>query len=346
MDSYFLSRMLAMECREDAVTEVFASLLELPPLRDAFIHRVLGAPEIDGSDLRVERQYENRNARGIPDVVLHSKNVFLMIENKLGALLTDNQPCEYLKEVLHWKVGAPEGHGYLIVQMPAKRLATLTLECQARLAGLAAEDLARVPVRYITWEMTAAAFREVRLDAPAAAFVRDNFSKLVEEVASRTSAPLTKEHVMNLNDAKVLGAVSALQNLMSDLKKRAERDGDFGVKMCWDFSDVSIEVWPSGDKGRSLYIVCSFDAGVRLRGGPLWAQLSGAAFKDVAVKAKLVAMGIHLHPRMPDWVDGDVAALELQPDVDPPVQCERIWEKVVAIVNAAAPVAVGAGPVA
>lgn len=335
MDELFLTRMLAMECREDAVTEVFASLLEVPLLRHAFLARVLEADAFAGAALKVNRQYENKNARGIPDVALEGDDVFVLIENKLGAPLTANQPCQYFEEVRLWKREVPHGHAYLVIQAPEKRIAVLSKKCDELLAASCAASLSEVAVRYISWERTAAVFRAAPVDDVVVAFIRDNFSKLVADAASRTSAPLTKEHVLHLSDPDVLDALSALQKLLADLDARARRDDDFEVKAWWDFADVSIEIWPRGDKSRAVFVVCSFDAGRRLGAGPLWLQLSGAAYNRPWVKARLGVLDVHLSPPEPNWVEGDITPLELRPNEDPPDQCERLWTRIVGVVAAA-----------
>jgi hypothetical protein len=338
MDDLFLTRMLAMECREDAVTEVFASLLEVAPLRTAFLRHVLEADEIAELPLRVDRQYENRNARGIPDVALHGDGVFVLIENKLGAPLTPNQPCEYFEEVRRWKADARGGHGYLVIQAPEKRLGVLSAKCTELLKAKCAEYLEDVPVKCISWERTARAFQEVTLADPVAAFARNNFTKLVSDVASRASAPLTKGDIMLLRDRAVLDALCNLQRLMADLRARADREEAYETKVWWDFADVSIEVWPRGDKSRHVYIVCSYDAALRVGGGPLWLQLSGDAFRSAGMKSRLAAAGHQLHAPQPDWVEGAITPLELVADLDPPEQVERLWQAVVRIVGTVEPV--------
>lgn len=346
MDELFLTRMLAMECREDAITEVFATLLDVAPLRAAFLRHVIEAPEFAEVDVRVDRQYENRNARGIPDVALHGEGMFILIENKLGARLTANQPCQYLHEVRAWATEAPGGFGCLIIQAPEKRLGALSAECDRRLRGeqLAANDPVRV--RYISWEQTSRAFQAVDLHDPVAAFVRTNFSKLVAALSLAASPPITKEDVMYLKDAKVLCAMSAMQRLMGDLMARVDREDAFETKVWWDFADVSIEVWPRGDKSRHVFVVCSFDTALRLGGGPLWLQLSGDAFGSAGVKARLTSAGYRLHEPQPDWVPGAITHLELEADLDPPEQVERLWQRVTSIMDtvetAAVPVTTGA----
>lgn len=327
MESGFLARLLDADTHEDRLTEVFATLLEVPPLGRAFFENVLCARGPREAPT-VHRQYENRDARGVPDLALIAPDLFMLIENKLGAAFTVNQPCEYVKEV---QARSAPGRGWLVVQVPEKRKATLGLEIEARLRILG--DPSGCEVHLITWEQTAAAFAAVQLDQPAA-FLRDNFIQLVRRASAEVSAPLTEEHVTTLANPNALAAVAAVEDILRDVFTLAPDRGLWVSKPYGDFDHYGFDLRPtSDDSARELGVCSSFRTGAKLGAGPLFVQLTGLGYDALAQRA-LAASGATLHaPTEPSWVPRPIVSLHLQPSLDPPAQAQQVLAQIAAIID-------------
>jgi hypothetical protein len=99
---------------EDARTELLAELIKHPAILRAFLSRIGQAPPRGA--LRISTRQANVFARGIPDLVLEAEGFKVIVEDKLGAEFTDNQPKEYLEELVQWRAKTGGDTVALVIQ--------------------------------------------------------------------------------------------------------------------------------------------------------------------------------------------------------------------------------------
>jgi hypothetical protein len=118
-DDRFLSTLMDSGRGENGLTEFLAGLLRVPVIRRVFFHSVLGSdvPEQVLASATVVSEDESASGKGVPDVAIRAgDDVFVLVENKLGAPFTDNQPHEYLRSLKVWKDTRASGLAMLVVQ--------------------------------------------------------------------------------------------------------------------------------------------------------------------------------------------------------------------------------------
>lgn len=336
MDARLLTRVMeeAASSRENAVTEVLATLLEHPPLGDAFLQKALQL-DTRATRLSVERQYENQAARGYPDLALLDVGLFALVECKLNAGLTDLQPQEYAKELVAFRLRNPTSLVCLALVAPEARVAPLSAECCSRLGRERGSSFAGegVHLRTLSWRAVAAVFEKVPLEG-AAAFVRDSFCQLCAYVEAQASRCLTEEDVVLLTDPKVLRAVAALEDCLHELIVLGKRTG-YDVKPRYEYDCQGFYASPRSHPEREVWVGVSHRTGSALGVAPLFVQLMGKGFATVELQRVRDAGWEPVAPTEPDWVAGHIIPLRINADLDPPSHATTLWSQVEAIIAAA-----------
>jgi hypothetical protein len=246
---------------EDAHTELFAELLRINELADAFTKELLGF-QMERSALEeqeVETQWQNVEGSGRPDVAIRAPSYFVLVENKLGAGLTKNQPGGYLEELASWKSSHESGTAVLCIQVPASRLESIERKVWEALklpldTGVTAE-VRRVGIRLITWQQTADVFGGVALSDPIAAYLRDCFCELIPTSTTHVPLELDEERLEMINDIRMQNAVVALQDTLARLRRKV-REQDYKTGDAAGPADFSYQGFAlqRADKGGWLVI--------------------------------------------------------------------------------------------
>lgn len=336
MDAQLLTRVIeeAAASRENAVTEVFATLLAERVVCAAFLQKTLTL-EARHETVSILRQYENQNADGYPDLALLDSGLLVLVECKLNAGLTPIQPQEYAKELSAWSMQNPAGVACLAILAPERRVPPLMAECCARLGcGPATASLAGgVRLRIISWRQVAATFTELPLEG-ATAFVRDNFCELVSFVEAQASRCLTEETLAMLTDSQVLTAVAALEDCLHELLVLAKRS-EYTVRPKLEYDCQGCYVSPPSHPERSIWVGVSHRTGAALGVVPLFVQLVGAAFGEPELRRLRAAGFLPIAPTEPDWLSRPIISLRVRSNLDPPLQAAQLWAQVTDILTAA-----------
>jgi len=217
-----------MDCGrgENGLTEFLANLLRTTAILQAFLGEVLAVrlPEDVLGTATVTSEDEAACENGVPDVAIRvGDDLFVLIENKLGAPFTLNQPHEYLQSLKVWKDTRASGHAMLVIQGPDARIPALTEETWRllgdRLPGLprTATSYGGVEVRVVSWSDTRRALEGLSIEHPVVSYLLQSFLHLLPIVLESTSRIVTQEHLMRLNDKTVLDAVAAAEDVLSDV---------------------------------------------------------------------------------------------------------------------------------
>ena len=212
---------------EDSCTEVLAELLRHRQFAEALLS-LLGL--VCPSSYEVSTQVVNQTARGRPDLVLVGGGVYLVIESKVWARLTENQPNEYVKDI-----AAKSNLGNRIVTflVPEDRLAVVRNKVADRLEALHRQDpsTCEVRVEHLTWTRVRRAFSSVEVSEPLLAYLVESFAQMVETHITVTRLALTEKRQRMLENRDVIESFVALSDLVTRLNTHLERDGD-QVKRC------------------------------------------------------------------------------------------------------------------
>ena len=325
---------------EDAHTEILLDLLQKPRILRRFLEEVLRIPTggltaEDGVEIRT--QVANQDARGVPDLhIRRDPHLFVLVENKLKAGFTDNQPGEYMKELRIWKTEHPHGVAALVVQAPEGRLDTLLQHAWGRLAREGCKDRQGenegVLLRFVSWQETAKSLSDIDLEEdPATAFIRDGLLDLIPTTERMSSIPLTKEIVSVLTDQASLSALTAmgdaLRDVASELKERGEVVGKTSIASDFTYWGFYTQEDVAGI-GR-MWIGAFPRAGVRFGRGPLWMQVSGETPVGDGWEQRFELAGIVAHDpsEFPGW-GGTLVALDLEPDKLPEEQARQLADEI------------------
>jgi hypothetical protein len=230
-------RLLAtlMDCGrgENGLTEFLAALLRTPVIRQSFLSDVLGLRLSEDvlAAATVTSEDEAASAKGVPDISIRAgDDIFVLVENKLGAPFTDNQPHEYVRSLKAWKDERPAGRAMLVVQGPDARMQALTDETWRLLAqklpGLprTATSYGGVELRFIKWSETRSVLTRLSVEHPVVSYLLQSFLYVLPIELESTSRIVTEEYMMKLNDKTVLEAVASVEDVLRDVgKKLSER---------------------------------------------------------------------------------------------------------------------------
>jgi hypothetical protein len=191
------------DLHEDQLTEILAAVLQYPEYRLAFCCDVLGLRQVEvDTKTSVETQPENETAHGQPDVRIPLRKSFVLVENKLAAGFTPNQPGEYIKEVKN-------KHGkFLVIQVPKRRLAWARSECGDNPL-----------ICLVTWEQTLLALGKVRARDSVGQYLGESLISLLQNVLPKLPYPLQEETMTILRSPDYWQATTDLFNLMAALRK-------------------------------------------------------------------------------------------------------------------------------
>jgi hypothetical protein len=268
---------------EDAHTELLAELLRVPDLQRAFCERVLGLPDRLDQPLNVATQVGNRSAAGFPDLSIEGPGLHILVESKLGAGLTPNQPGEYMRELAIRRANSG-GRALLALLVPVSRMEHMRVQLRNRLGlpeltGAVAEHHG-VGLRLISWAEVAEALRDVQVADPVIAYLRDSFVDLVPRIISYAPVPLTREHIAIVNTQNFALAHVAIADMLDAVRKALKERGEIvaeskGKDLAWG----GFTTRPADNPGLTIWIGYHYRLAVRLPdSSPLWMQFGGAAF--------------------------------------------------------------------
>ncbi len=293
--SGLLHRISSMKA-EDTVTEVLARLLTVPACADA-LHQVFGVPAgLPRTGWSVSTQVAAGSGR--PDLVVRRPGYHLIVENKLGANLTEKQPKEYLRELERTCVA--ENVGRLVFCVPARRRVALWQEV-TELASAQMEALQpRVALDMVTWKQVHESVCGIVLEDPIERYIHAEFLRLLEDWIDEPvhTDPITEQEADMLRQPEVINSMVALADLIRgtryELGPRFEvATGGGGADLTWG----GFSFGPGSGK-RKLWFGYFFRASAALETdhGPLWLQVGWRDAKD-AVEAS----GVTVYPVPPGW---------------------------------------------
>lgn len=286
----FLTNIIYAETTEDRYTEAFAALLRVPDLRRAWVLAAVGtelglsAEDVDA--MHVETQGPNEFAAGYPDMKVFSRGTILLVENKLAAGFTKNQPGEYLKELREQK-RATGARVALVIQAPAHRLSSLRDYCEGEKRD---GDI----LAYFSWERTAELLGRCSVPPDSAtALLRDSFGKLVRNAGLRTGRQVTAEQYQRLAARDTLLAVAALEDTVLAVAGELKRRGravkqDIGAQYSGFYVGAT-------EGNHDCWFGISYHAGLETAQGPLWLQaigdISDARVEEIGRRLRLRVVG-------------------------------------------------------
>jgi len=220
INSDLLTRIFKVCGNEDMATEVLHCLIENVTVRESYLKQVLKVNVEDSSDTdNISTQHANEESKGVPDLRIETENSLIIVENKLGAGLTDNQPVEYVKELLRSEKPIKQ----LILQVPNKRLVAVKKEVTRRI--ISEQDLCLVKV--ISWEDTVEWLKTADLpDTPVFSYLRQSalllFQKMLTGFFQQIRLPITEDDVdilLSKGHARATVAlIDLLQSVVEELK--------------------------------------------------------------------------------------------------------------------------------
>lgn len=339
-DDSLLLRVLDASCEEDRFTEILGWLLGPGGLLPTFLELAeLRFAEGALRDVSIGTQHKNKNAKGYPDLAIRGSQVFVLVESKLSAAFTENQPCEYVRELACF--AETDRAAALVIVAPEKRLTSLHGECWRRLnadprvAGRASSGVGGIPVRLISWERVASALEGARIFDPAVDYVRRAFTRAVTTRMSELSPPLTEEHATMFADRATLAGVAALEDLVRDTEAVFKRNG-YAVKDYTDRTTRGFCATPGGASELEVWVGTCFRTGAALAISPLIVHLTGSGFGE-AVLAKLRSEGwTILSPADRNWVEAPISPIDLGSLTGVADQPQAVFERVARAVTLAA----------
>jgi hypothetical protein len=338
-DAAFLALLMGCGHGENGLTEFLAGLLRTPSILSAFLHDVLrlDVPDDVLRMVTVTSEDEAASKKGVPDTSIRSgDHLFVLVENKLGAPFTDNQPHEYVRSLAAWKAARPAGSAVLVVQGPEARMSALRNETwrllEQRLPGLSrtASAYGGVELRFISWWDTQRALTSVTVEHPVVSYLLKSFLHVLPIVVESTSRIVTEECLMKLNDKTVLEAIAAAEDVLSDvgrmLRERYEVKTDSNEL---DFTYSGFTVYPrlpdrTRDERRGFSVSLSARFGAHFGLSPLSVSLAPGYERIDALKQAgwRVVPGSEL-ARF-EWFPWPTVPLNLQAGLEPIRQAEHV----------------------
>ncbi len=343
-DPSFLAAAITAGGGEESITQFLAGLLHDKELLAAYLSAVLPEANALPLDAVVRAEDEDGSEKGVPDIsITVDSRLRLLVENKLGAPFTDNQPHEYVKTLATWKRENPAGVAALVLHAPEGRLPHLLGETSARMGSRAAalpqegESYGGVLVRAMGWsamERLLASHLATVTD-PVFEFLLRSFLYLLRPSAQAVAKPLTKDHIMHLTNRAVLEAITAAEDLLRDVRALLNRSHKSEIKCEMDGQGVA--VWPKNadgkpDKAKEFYVGLYARVAARFGTSPFIVQLTGDDYVNIeAVRAsgRRVVEGAEL--QVFDWVERPIVPIDLLADLDPPEQAKRVANEIEAV---------------
>lgn len=306
---------------EDARTELLAELLRHRRLMATFLAATGLDNLVAAEHWEISTRKGNEFAAGIPDLVADSQGCKLIVENKLGADFTANQPNAYLRELTRWRANSDGLEGALVIQCPRTRLAYIASKAWRKLGAAAPDDnrgrVDGIPVRVISWQDTWSAFDGIELTGePEIEFLRHAFLELVPPPPI-VVGPLRTEHVTMLLDPTVLEAEVLVEDLLAALPDALTQGdvqaGDVASSKSCVYRGFNVRV----DGAYELWVGQSARATLKFRESPLWCQVVKAALSDGA-KQRLADAGYYVCDpnKLENWGQGLLVSLKLEPGLE------------------------------
>lgn len=324
---------------ETGLTEFFAQLLRVPAVSQAFLCEVLGLhlPKKALRAVTVVTDDDAASERGVPDISIRAADdLFVLVENKLGASFTANQPHEYLRSLMKWKDSRPSGRAMLVVQVPDARVRAVTEETwrllEDRLAGLPRTDsgYGGVEIRVISWSATGQALADVSVEHPVVSYLLRSFLHLLPLTLESTSRTVTEEYLMKLTDKAVLEALAAAEDVLRDVgKKLQERYEIKTPRNQLDFTYCGFDAYPrlpdgKKDEEKCFSVSLSARFGAKFGVGPLHMSLANGYTKIEALKRA----GWQVIPGKEmlafEWAEYPAMPLQLRAGLKPQKQSEQV----------------------
>jgi hypothetical protein len=323
-DVSFVDHLIRTGSGENALTEFLCGLLRDPEVRQRFIHEVLDleVPVEVIASASVRSEPEDATERGVPDLeILSGEELFVLVENKLGAAFTDNQPHRYFESLCAWHARFPNGLACLVIQAPARRLAGLEVEARRLLGEHCGNVLAaEVVIRFIPWERSAEILGRIQSPRPVLAYLIRSFVTMLPRHIESVSRPMTKDDVMRLTDSANLEAAAALEDLLRDVRGHLKRK--YRLKPSSDETDFGSQGFdvlsPEGGDGDALWVGISHRFGAHFRCSPLLVHLVGDDLGNIdrlREAGHIVVDGGDLQKL--DWLDRPAIPVPLTPGLDP-----------------------------
>ena len=316
-DHSFVDHLIRTGSGENAITEFLCGLLRAPLIRRTFLRELLdlNVPDNVVAAAIVESEPGDASARGVPDIqILSGTELFVLVENKLGAGFTNNQPHEYFDALRSWLRENPTGVACLVIQAPARRLASLEVEARSILRHRFGAGSSPVALRFVSWERCAEVLEGIQVPSAVLAYLVRSFVTMLPRRIESTSRPLTSEDVLRLMSPENLEAVAALEDLLRDV--RAALVGrKYALKSSSDeksFDSQGFEVLGDAECRGDLWVGISHRFGARFRCSPLLVQLIGrdlANVEAVKLSGRTVIDGSELISF--DWVNRPAIPLTL-----------------------------------
>lgn len=342
-DPGFIATVISAGSGEESITQYLAGLLRDPGILRAYLGELVpGLGDVSVDEAVVCAEDEECSERGRPDIsIVVGSRLMVIVENKLGAAFTNNQPHEYFNALLKWKREHPSGTAALAIHAPDPRLTLLTQESWERVSRFGLErdgdSCGGVLVRFVGWssvERALAAHRSA-ISEPVLAYLLRSFLHLLPTAVQAVSQPLTKEHVMHLADRTVLEAFANAEDLVWDIRALLNREHKSEIKSGID--GASIAFWPKcadgkPDRRKEFYVGLYARVGAKFGISPLLIQLTGEDYINIdAIRqsGRRVVEGNEL--AVFNWVERPAIPLEVQSDVDPPAQANRLVAEIEAV---------------
>ncbi len=329
---------------EDSATEVLAELLRQPVLQAAFIHHLDSTVmEAHGS---VATQVTNQHAPGRPDLVLERAGLTVMIEAKIGAGFTENQPGGYLEELRRRCADKPGHKTILAILVPERRRHAVWAEV-CDLAGCEqtksfrsnASD--RVTMMLTTWTELVLALDSSQPLGPNMKWLLESFNHIVQTHINPEIAHLDEETMEALRQPATIKAAIALTNLVGDLKGRLESlqyaTTALRAGATWYGFYATPPNQPELNFWVGYYHVATYEL-ERVEECPLWMQLTGRGFDNDCVR-RLNAKGksvteVSQHRHWDGW-GGRIVALPLGDAVSSDEAIKKAVEELTGILDVA-----------
>ncbi len=263
----------------------------------------------------------------------------VMIESKLSAGLRDHQADSYLQELRALSKLDHEAP-VLFFLVPDSRTRSVAQEVWERLGYAGRDDVEGqhegVIVRVGTWQTAAASIRTVGIDDPVAAYLRDAFVQMVEDMTIRSPAPMTLQEAAMLESPEFIRASQALADLLVRVREQLRTRGE--QPSMSKGQDLS---WSGFYSGRPeepecrIWLGYFYQAAAHFNRGPVWLQL-GSPLLEEAVRGRIQKAGFEVYEGniFPNW-GGWIIPIRLPQTDDAARQVEEIIEQIEQVRQAA-----------
>lgn len=338
-DLSLVGSLLGAGAGEEGLTQYFAALLRDAGVRRTYLNDLLRVRETAHEDALVIAEDNEASKKGTPDVSITVGGLLrVIVENKLGASFTDNQPHEYVKSLLQWKLSHPEGEVMLVLHAPEHRMQYLQPKLWRLLAancpGVVRDGscFGGVRIRLVPWEQIGELLRDYvsTVNDPVLAFLVRSFVNLLPRRVGAVPVPVSGDNLMLLMKKEVVEAIVAAERLIQSLRQSLSH-GPYHhkVKVYAELDGQSLEVTPLGegaktDSTQRFYVGVYPRVGAHFGVSPFLLHLYGSAYVNPNVP------GIIPGPELAvvGWYERPAVPLTVTPDVDSPDQVRLLADQI------------------